>query len=92
MKLCSNCLKAEIPPGNRRYCTACSPQASRIWKARERRRWSAEWRDKGRQGPPPYLDGWPSAEARRAYYRAYMRAWRRKRKNGQLSESRTQNS
>jgi hypothetical protein len=25
---------------------------------------------------PPWMDGWPSVEARRAYFRNYMRRWR----------------
>lgn len=79
MSRCTNCHTRPIPPRNRRYCSECSPQASRIWKARERRRWAAAWRAKGCAGPPPYLDGWSSREAYRAYYRQYMRRWRRQR-------------
>lgn len=77
--VCTHCQTRPIPSRNRVYCVDCSRQASRIWKARERRRWAAAWRAKGRSGPPPYLDGWSSRDAYRAYYRKYMRRWRRRR-------------
>ena len=77
--LCHACQTQPIPPGNRRYCRACSPRASARWKAEHRREWARQWRADGRRGAAPWLDGWPSLEARRAYYRAYMREWRRRR-------------
>jgi hypothetical protein len=77
---CFACQSEEIPPGHRRYCAACSPKATARWKAAHRRLWAEQWRAEGRSSPPPWLDGWPSLEARRAYYRAYMRAWRQRRR------------
>jgi len=77
---CRNCKTRTIRPRHRVYCANCSPRASAIWKVRHRRQWIEEWKVQGRQGPPPYLDGWPSIEARRAYYREYMRKWRKKRR------------
>ena len=77
MSLCHECHSNPIAPGNRCYCGDCSRGASTRWRARPRRQWAERWRADGGQGPAPYLDGWPSAEARRAYYRAYMTAWRR---------------
>ena len=79
MPLCHECHSQPIGPGNRRYCGGCSRSASARWKARNRRQWAERWRADGRQGQPPWLDGWPSLEARRAYYREYMAAWRRTR-------------
>jgi hypothetical protein len=79
--LCAACQLRPIPRGNRRYCESCSPHASVTWKARHRRQWAADWRAKGRRGEPPWLDGWPSLEARRAYYRTYMAEWRRQRRD-----------
>lgn len=80
MPLCTHCHSRSIPPRNRVYCDVCSPNASRIWKARERRRFRAAWRSNGRSGTPPYLDGWESREAYRAYYRNYMQEWRKRRR------------
>jgi hypothetical protein len=77
VSLCTHCHREPIPPRHRLYCKICSRLASRIWKARERRRWTAAWRANGRSGPPPYLDGWRDREAYRTYYREYMRRWRR---------------
>ena len=78
--LCAACHCRSIHRRNRRYCERCSARASAIWKARHRRQWASEWRANGRSGEPPWLDGWPSLEARRAYYRAYMAEWRRRRR------------
>lgn len=79
MPLCHECQSQPIARGNRRYCAECSRLASARWKARNRRQSAERWRAEGRQGQPPWLDGWPSLDARRAYYRAYMAAWRRSR-------------
>lgn len=79
MSLCTHCQNAPIPRGKRRYCATCSPIASRIWKARQRQQWASDWRSRGQVGSPPYLDAWPSRDEFRAYFRNYMRAWRRRR-------------
>lgn len=78
--LCAACQLRPIPRRHRRYCEHCSARASAIWKARHRRQWVAEWRANGRRGEPPWLDGWPSRAARRAYHRAYMAERRRRRR------------
>lgn len=80
MLTCKNC-GAPLPARHRVYCATCSRRASAIWKAKHRRIWSAEWRTK-REGPPPWLDGWANADARRRYYRLYMRRWRLKKRQG----------
>lgn len=80
MPHCHHCRKAPIPAGHHRYCRTCSPLASKLWKTAHRRCWSQLWRQEGCRGPAPYLDGWESREAYQAYYRAYMRAWRRRRR------------
>ena len=87
MPLCHECQSQPIARGNRRYCAECSRRASARWKARNRRQSAERWRAEGRQGQPPWLDGWSSLDARRAYYRAYMAAWRRSRAR-QASSSR----
>lgn len=79
--LCHHCQTRLIPAGHRRYCDDCSRTASARWKREHRRAWNASWRAEGRQGPPPWLDGWPSADARRAYHRAYMSRWRARRQS-----------
>jgi hypothetical protein len=80
VSLCKHCHERPIPPRHRVYCEICSPRASQIWKVRERRRFRVAWRSSSRTGPPPYLDGWESREDYRAYYRNYMREWRKRRK------------
>lgn len=76
MAVCQNCGQPR-PARNRRYCSKCSTRASALWKARHRRLWAAAWRQ-SHQGIPPWLDGWPDLESRRAYFREYMRKWRRR--------------
>ncbi|HQN09293.1 MAG TPA: hypothetical protein PLL76_19420 [Thermoanaerobaculia bacterium] len=76
---CAACCSRPIAPGKRRYCSDCSRRASALWKRRQRAAWKAEWEAAGRTGTDPRLDGWESAEARRAWRREYMRRWRRKR-------------
>lgn len=73
---CQNCHTNSIPKGNRKYCAACSARASAIWKKQMRAQWRAAWERDGRRGRDPALDDWASAEARRAYYREYMRRYR----------------
>lgn len=80
MLRCHHCRKAPIPKGYRRYCRTCSSLAPKLWKAAHRRLWADLWRQEGSAGPAPYLDGWESREAYRAYYRTYMAAWRRRRR------------
>lgn len=87
--LCTACQIHPIPRRNRRYCEACSPLASKLWKARHRREWAEQWRAEGRAGEAPWLDGWPSLEARRAYYRAYMAEWRRRQRGAYGAAART---
>lgn len=89
MTLCGHCKLNPIGPGRRKYCDACGPRASALWKASFRRDTSAQWRASGKAGSPPWLDYWPSPEARRAYYREYMKAWRARRKAGQTLASAT---
>jgi hypothetical protein len=40
------------------------------------------WRAAGGSGIPPYMDGWGSREEYQAYRRKYMRAWRRRKREG----------
>jgi hypothetical protein len=82
MPLCEHCLSRVIPIGHRRYCDLCSRRASALWKVKHRREWARRWRESERCGSPPWLDGWPDLETRRAYYRAYLRRWRQKRRDG----------
>jgi hypothetical protein len=81
VSLCRNCNTSPVPPGNRIYCSQCSPLAAKIWKASQPRLSAAEFRRSGGTGEPPYLDYWESRAAYQAYYREYMRAWRRRKKN-----------
>lgn len=73
------CDSQAVTPPQRKYCRDCSKRARAIWMKRLRRLLSAQWRE-GLIETPPWLDYWPSLEARRAYYRQYMKAWRLKRK------------
>lgn len=76
MKLCQNCKSSPVATGRRKYCDPCGRRASALWKARHRREFREEWIASGKQGPPPWLDHWASAEAFKQYHRDYMRAWR----------------
>jgi hypothetical protein len=67
--LCLYCQTAPLAPGKRKYCAEHSRQASAIWKREHRRLWKA-------QAEKYWLADWPSPEARRAYFRAYMRSYR----------------
>jgi len=85
MIYCQHCQVQPVPEGNRKYCADCSPRASAIWKAAQRREWRERWEAEGRQGDPPYLDGWPDRAAYRAYHRRYMQ--RRRERTARSHES-----
>ncbi len=69
---CHNPLK----PGFQKYCEAHSKLASALWKQEHRRGWKAA-------GDPYWLSDWKNKtpEERRAYFRVYMRAYRRRKSN-----------
>jgi hypothetical protein len=73
--LCLYCHTRPIPPLKRKYCDVHSGEASAIWKREHRRQWKA-------LGDRYWLADWKhkSDEERRAYFRAYMRAYRLKRR------------
>lgn len=71
MSRCENCGQSPLPPRNRRYCTSCSPLASRLRK----REYRARDRQKIKDGLLPrwsYQD-FKCPEDYRAYYRNCMR-------------------
>ena len=74
MTACQNCGTAPIPTRHKRYCSTCSPLASKLWKREMRRATSPV------DAPSWLLAGWTSAEERRAYHREYMRRRRRTQK------------
>ncbi len=67
--LCQHCHSAPVTGRKRKYCVQHSRSASAIWKRAHRRLWKA-------QGDKYWLADWKSPEERRAYFRAYMRAYR----------------
>ncbi len=71
--VCSACQENPVAPGRRKYCTECGAHASVLWKRRQRRAWK-------RLGQKYWRDNWKhtSDEERCAYFRQYMRAYRRK--------------
>jgi len=73
MDVCQNCGDSPLPPRHSRYCARCSPLASKLWKRALRSRESRE----SKQAVPTWLlEGWPSQDAKRRYFREYMRARR----------------
>jgi len=72
--LCSYCRQNPVVGRNRKYCPDHARQASAIWKREHRRVWKAA-------GDKYWLDEWKNKtpEERRAYFRDYMREWRRRR-------------
>jgi hypothetical protein len=75
MSACRHCGAAPLPARHSRYCERCSPQASRLWKRAQRR--SASLSSDSNDLPSWLLEGWRSLEARRKYFRTYMRNRRR---------------
>lgn len=76
MSICTICFVGSINAPRRKYCSdACAKEAVRRWKRDMRQHTSDQWRA-GRTSVPPWMKGWKSAEARREYYREYMRRWR----------------
>ena len=75
--LCHWCQTALIVGRKRKYCPEHSRQASLIWKRVHRRLWKAA-------GDPYWLADWKhkTVEERRAYFRTYMRAYRKKLRRG----------
>jgi hypothetical protein len=73
--LCFYCHTRPILPPKRKYCDAHSRVASVVWKREHRRQWKA-------LGDRYWLADWKhkTDEERRAYFRAYMRAYRLKRR------------
>jgi hypothetical protein len=71
--LCNYCRQNPIVGRNRKYCPEHARQASAIWKREHRRAWKAE-------GDKYWLADWKTPEERRAYFRTYMREWRRRRR------------
>ena len=67
-ELCRECHSRPIPPPKRKYCAACSPLASTIWKRRMRE----IWRQEGGVVEIPNRD--------RVRYRVYMRDYMRRRR------------
>lgn len=78
--VCQHCHTNQVGPRRRIYCDSCGPRASAIWKARNRPQMAELWRRDGKKGSPPWLDHWPSHDARKAYFRDYMRTWRSRRR------------
>lgn len=77
MSQCTACGRGIIQPPKRKYCDVCSVRASAMWKRRHRAAFARIW-EEDPSGPPPWMDGWRSIEARRTYYREYMQKWRRR--------------
>jgi hypothetical protein len=69
---CRHCGQA-LAGRQRHYCTECGPLASRLWKRAHRRLWKAA-------GDRYWLTDWKhkTPDERRAYFRTYMRAYRRR--------------
>jgi hypothetical protein len=78
---CHNC---RTRPALRRYCRACSPKASALYKRAERRAAKAA-------GEPYWLEWWAKTYGdaaplkRREYQREYMRGYRRSRRVGRAA-------
>ncbi len=70
---CHHCHTAPVTGRKRKYCDKHSREASAIWKRAHRRLWKA-------QGDKYWLSEWKSDEERRAYFRTYMREYRRRRR------------
>jgi hypothetical protein len=70
---CHYCHQAPVSGRKRKYCDEHSREASAIWKREHRRLWKA-------QGDKYWVSEWKSPEDRRAYFRTYMRGYRRRRR------------
>jgi hypothetical protein len=80
MPRCSTCQTATVKTPRRKYCSAlCAKEAIRRLKRALRQQTLNEFRA-GRTTVPPWREGWTSDEARKAYFREYMRRWRRRRR------------
>lgn len=76
MLTCLIRLVSPVKAPRRKYCSAsCAREAVRVWKRDIRKHTRDQWYA-GRTTVPPWMEGWKSAEARREYYRDYMRRWR----------------
>lgn len=76
MPLCSIC-HAPLAAPRRKYCGhICTKEAIRRWKRDVRERTRKLWLA-GLSADPPWMDGWKTPDARRAYYRKYMQRRRR---------------
>src|SRR2546427_13289880 len=73
--LCDWCQTAPIVGRKRKYCPEHSRQASLVWKRKHRKLWKAA-------GDKYWLADWKNKtpEERRAYFRTYKRAYRKKRR------------
>ena len=77
--ICANCGSTPLPPRHTRYCAACSPLASRLWKERHRPGWSTRV-----TGDPTWVAaGWKDREAWLTYHREYMKRRRSRRREQQ---------
>lgn len=83
MKVCRNCGFYPLPSRNRRYCAACSPLASMLWKRDERRRRAQRRLAHPSEFSSDSRDYWRTLEARRRYFREYMRRRRTSRSGRQ---------
>ena len=72
-RLCTYCRQSPIVGRNWKYCPDHARQASAIWKREHRRTWKAA-------GDKYWLSDWKTPEERRAYFPAYMREWRQRRR------------
>jgi hypothetical protein len=72
--LCAYCHTRPLMGRGRKYCPEDGPKASVIWKREHRRAWKAS-------GDKYWLADWKhkTSEERRAYFRDYMRKYRRRR-------------
>lgn len=82
--LCHYCQLNPITGKRRKYCEQHSAQASLIWKRVHRRLWR-------NAGASTWLVDWKhkSADERKAYFRQYMREYRRRKKLGKNTEHAT---
>lgn len=81
MPICTIC-HARLTAARRKYCSdICTKEAIRRWKRDVREQTRQLWRA-GLSAEPPWMDGWKTPDARRAYFREYMRRRRRARREG----------
>jgi len=74
-RFCIYCHNRPIPKGNRKYCSVDSKKASALLKQQYREDWKA-------RGERYWEDAWKnsSPEARREYFRLYMREYRKRKR------------